>query len=129
MILAFHVGLIIGALFSKRIKNRVSVSVYYFQKILAALKTSNSKISNPKNWDYRIQPIFILFCVLAQKSMAICKHFDPTVDAEGRYYEEIYNKGWWLQRVYDLNQTNPNDSIIQAIVNSSCIGDSITLYT
>ena len=55
----------------------------------------------------------------------VCKHFDPSVDAGSRYYryKEI-GDGHWLQRVYDLHQTNPNDWIIQPIVTSSCIGDS-----
>ena len=61
--------------------------------------------------------------MLALESMIICKHFDPSVDAGSRYYEESDILGLWLQRVYDFNPTNPN-SIIQPIVTSSCIGDS-----
>ena len=58
----------------------------------------------------------------------ICKHFDPSVDAESRYYKRI---GLIRRRVYDSNATmikQPSDyadsDIKQPIVDSSCIGES-----
>ena len=96
----------------------------YFQKILEALKNFKLENTQLKNLGLQNSAYFILFCVLAREPINICKHFDPSVDAESRYYKFGESSGLWLQRVYDWNTTNPNDSIIQPIVNSSCIGDS-----
>ena len=80
------------------------------------------EVSNSKNKDHGIQPIFIISCVLAEeKPRFICEHFDPSVDAGKRYYHKLFNN-----RVYGVNATNlhPRDGIIQPIVNSSCIGET-----
>ena len=80
------------------------------------------EVSNSKNKDHGIQPIFIISCVLAEvKPRFICEHFDPSVDAGKRYY---HKHGGKHKRVYGVNATNFNDEIIQPIVNSSCIGES-----
>ena len=91
----------------------------------------------------------ILFCVLARDSeydsilesvsfledffnsfpKYICKHFDPSVDAESRYYKQF--SSIISRQVYDLNATMikqlsdyTDSDIIQPIVDSSCIGES-----
>ena len=81
------------------------------------------------------------------KPLNICKHFDPSVDAESRYYKE-YEFLTSSKRVYGLNATmtkqlsdyaasktqkfypyikemsQNRSNITQPIVNSSCIGES-----
>ena len=93
-----------------------------FRISLNIVEVSNSKIIHSKNKDHGIQPIFIISCVLAKRTLKprfICEHFDPSVDAGKRYYHKH-------KRVYGVNATNlhPRDEIIQPIVNSSCIGES-----
>ena len=75
-----------------------------------------------KNEINRIQPIFILCCVLAE-TIFICEHFDPSVDAGSRYYRE-YEDDSYIERVYGSNATKLNDEILHPITNSSCIGGS-----
>ena len=82
------------------------------------------EVSNSKNKDHGIQPIFIISCVLAKrKPRFICEHFDPSVDAGKRYYHKNFHSS---HRKYRVNETNlhPRDWIIQPIVNTSCIGES-----
>ena len=88
--------------------------------------------------------------MLARDPINICKHFDPSVDAESRYYKrnQVYPEtsvfsfqGDYLSQVYDLNATmikqlrDYESGIVdrrivgrpivdRAIVNSSCIGES-----
>ena len=75
-----------------------------------------------------------------EHTINICKHFDPSVDAESRYYKrnQVYPEtsalsfqGDYLSQVYDLNATMikqlsdyTDSDIIQPIVDSSCIGES-----
>ena len=87
------------------------------------------EVSNSKNKDHGIQPIFIISCVLAirkKKPRFICEHFDPSVDAGKRYYHKLNVNLNDFERVYGVNVTNlhPRDWIIQPIVNTSCIGES-----
>ena len=72
----------------------------FFEKI-----TSNSNLTL-KNWVYGIQPIFILSHALSTNVVNICKHVNPYVDTERRYYEV----------------TGKEDHIVN--VNTSCIGES-----
>ena len=70
----------------------------------------------------------------------ICKHFDPSVDAESRYYKKydfLTSTSLGSKRVYGLNATmmkqlsdyaasmsQNRSNIPQPIVDSSCIGES-----
>ena len=105
---------------------------------------------NFQNQVYGIQPNSILSFVLAY-SLSICEHFDSSIDAGSRYYEEEYRRllrpedyqidlegvsitkkkttlssAFTVRRVYDVNAANFSDrpNLRNIIVNSSCIGES-----
>ena len=73
------------------------------------------------------------------KPLNICKHFDPSVDAESRYYKtsdfDLYSQVFDLTMIKQPSYTDYKDLIYyqnypepyfasSPIVNSSCIGES-----
>ena len=89
-------------------------------------RTVNVKLENdrPKKWDHGIQPIVILFCVLAE-NIFICEHYDPSVDVERRYYREVGI--FSIERIYGLNDEvmHPiSDEVLYPIADRLCIGGS-----
>ena len=90
-----------------------------------------SKINSPPwKFFYGIQPVLIH--VYAKYTFSICKHFDPSVVTESRYYKFDTNQIFFLDeinRVYDLNDLNDYDYYGYygkpklPIVKNSCIGE------
>ena len=73
-----------------------------------------------KNYVYGIQPILILVYAADEYTFSICKHFDPSVDAGSRHYEQ---EGLERRRVYGYNGNLPLLQIQLPFVNNSCIGE------